>query len=639
MSRNVNGTYTLPPAVNPVEPGTVIAVDWANPTLNDVAQALTESLDRNGRGAMLAPLALPTGSPTNPALKFVDNQGLYRSGTNESTYVAGGQPVFVFSGNKAISRASIGAASGLININVQDFGAKGNGSDDDTNAIQSAINHAQTHDGGIVYMPPGKYKISANLSITWPAPVKKTTLQGAGPGASIILDYRPGDPVGGAVSVDFSAYGTGGIGARYFSMDIGGFSIIKMVNATTANPGTGIYTFGTGNGLYLNMVAFTGKVIDLALNGHYTSVKAIDTLAASYDGLDINGCYTGLESIMGIWSPPNITTVTDSTFAACANWGMYTNNGAPINVANSTFQACGRMSQPQPSGGLGYAGGDIYAVGMNVNGCYFEDGRGYADIAFFDPAGVNEVATNTVQGCSFIRLSNTFYVTNNIYVYNATVGARVTVNVIGCGFGQASGYTPSASRKYIDVGGDTTAMKVYALGNMYENATETPTATIEIPAAAPTTVQQVGGMRKYTASSAVTVDTTPVNITGYDVTAFTTPVGITGTLATGALVFSKAGNYSLMVDLLCTYTPNASINRAMALEIWNVTAAASLLLTFLNMDQYSGTRSLGFPIPLTISPTQVGQSIVLRVGGNGGSTIAGFVVNACTFAATSVGPV
>lgn len=47
-------------------------------------------------------------------------------------------------------------------VNVADFGAVGNGSTDDTNAIQKAINAVSTY-GGVVYFNPGKYLITQTL--------------------------------------------------------------------------------------------------------------------------------------------------------------------------------------------------------------------------------------------------------------------------------------------------------------------------------------------------------------------------------------------------------------------------------------------------------------------------------------------
>jgi polygalacturonase len=53
-------------------------------------------------------------------------------------------------------------------INVKAFGATGNGSTFDDAAIQSAINSLATSGGGVVYFPPGNYKISNPLSIAVP---------------------------------------------------------------------------------------------------------------------------------------------------------------------------------------------------------------------------------------------------------------------------------------------------------------------------------------------------------------------------------------------------------------------------------------------------------------------------------------
>lgn len=62
-------------------------------------------------------------------------------------------------------------------LNVQDFGAKGNGVDD-TAAIQAALN-AVPSTGATVWMPPGNYKITGPLVIA----NDNTTLRGSGAGA------------------------------------------------------------------------------------------------------------------------------------------------------------------------------------------------------------------------------------------------------------------------------------------------------------------------------------------------------------------------------------------------------------------------------------------------------------------------
>jgi hypothetical protein len=73
MPRNVSGTYSLP--LPPVVPNTVIQAAWANTTEDDIAQALTDSLDRNGRGGMTAAFRLINGSVLQPAFAFSSETG------------------------------------------------------------------------------------------------------------------------------------------------------------------------------------------------------------------------------------------------------------------------------------------------------------------------------------------------------------------------------------------------------------------------------------------------------------------------------------------------------------------------------------------------------------------------------------
>lgn len=120
MPRNSSGTYTLP-AGNPVVANTLIETSWANPTMSDIGSAITDSLDRNGRGAMLAPLLLPAGSESAPALAFSaeSTSGLYRSASSEvSVSIAGTQrqrwtTTFAQTIGNILATGSITATSGI----------------------------------------------------------------------------------------------------------------------------------------------------------------------------------------------------------------------------------------------------------------------------------------------------------------------------------------------------------------------------------------------------------------------------------------------------------------------------------------------------------------------------------------------
>jgi hypothetical protein len=94
-TRNSSGTYSLP-AGNPVVSGTTISSATHNSTMSDIATALTDSLDRNGKGAMLAPLQCANGTVAAPALTFGTDTdtGLYRIGANNPGFAAGGTKVW-----------------------------------------------------------------------------------------------------------------------------------------------------------------------------------------------------------------------------------------------------------------------------------------------------------------------------------------------------------------------------------------------------------------------------------------------------------------------------------------------------------------------------------------------------------------
>jgi len=78
MPRNVSGTYSLP--LPPVVANTVIQAAWGNTTTDDIAQGITDSLDRQGRGGMIAPFRLTDGTVLQPAFAFTaeTGTGLYR---------------------------------------------------------------------------------------------------------------------------------------------------------------------------------------------------------------------------------------------------------------------------------------------------------------------------------------------------------------------------------------------------------------------------------------------------------------------------------------------------------------------------------------------------------------------------------
>lgn len=90
----------------------------------------------------------------------------------------------------------VGASSGVFfNVKAASYGAIGNGTNDDTGAIQAAVNAAVAAGGGIVYFPPGTYNVtgtitigSANVTLLGAA-VDASVLSLSGTGATIVAAF------------------------------------------------------------------------------------------------------------------------------------------------------------------------------------------------------------------------------------------------------------------------------------------------------------------------------------------------------------------------------------------------------------------------------------------------------------------
>ena len=176
---------------------------------------------------------------------------------------------------------------------VRAFGAKGDGTADDTAAIQAALNFAEgTH--GIVFFPHGTYKITSPLTV---AP--NVHLEGLGVGfGSVILPFKSaGLTIRGA---DLKAYNHFG-----FRNKISGLTIVmKNAPQSTAIIIDNAYTVkledlfifdaGPGGGLTIaNANHVTVTDVSLYGNGQGAGIRIIDSDVKLYN-MDIEGFHDGL---------------------------------------------------------------------------------------------------------------------------------------------------------------------------------------------------------------------------------------------------------------------------------------------------------------------------------------------------------
>jgi hypothetical protein len=87
-----------------------------------------------------------------------------------------------------LTAASLLGASGVFDVRA--FGAKGDGSADDTAAIQAAITAASV-DGGVVTLPPGTFNITSPLTIA----DRRVSMRGSGVGATTLHSTSTTDTI------------------------------------------------------------------------------------------------------------------------------------------------------------------------------------------------------------------------------------------------------------------------------------------------------------------------------------------------------------------------------------------------------------------------------------------------------------
>lgn len=118
MARDSSGNYTLA-AGNPVSDGDTLTDSLWNGTFDDIKQALTDSLDRQGRGSMLAVLRGVNGTVGAPAYTFDADttMGMSRPAGGRLSFSAGGERLRLTS-----ARIDLYAADVYANGNLRAIG-------------------------------------------------------------------------------------------------------------------------------------------------------------------------------------------------------------------------------------------------------------------------------------------------------------------------------------------------------------------------------------------------------------------------------------------------------------------------------------------------------------------------------------
>jgi hypothetical protein len=114
MPRDSSGNYTLPPG-NPVVDGTVIDVNWANPTLSDVAVQLNNLITRDGLLGATAPIKFNDGTLALPGITWASEatMGWYRPTANTTVLAIQGTARQIWTPTTTTLNTSLNVATDL----------------------------------------------------------------------------------------------------------------------------------------------------------------------------------------------------------------------------------------------------------------------------------------------------------------------------------------------------------------------------------------------------------------------------------------------------------------------------------------------------------------------------------------------
>lgn len=359
----------------------------------------------------------------------VTNNGLALSGSlggsNGATLIK-----FTAPSTGAVSRTVAAKLSDT--VSVKDFGATGNGTTDDTAAIQQAIADAATCQ--TVYFPAGTYKITSTLTIS-----KCVTLQGAGGGgltvgptqyntfggASVILNAAAAanaitvQPVAGtwisdATIRDLAIQGNQAVGGATAGDNIvlaGGSDAIRHFLLSNV---ASYQAFGAGLRVQDNTYGFSAiHFMSYHNGGNGISIVSTNCVGINCTGqpssLNFTDCWSDLNTGDALQlSSPNAADVT-------IVGGFYADSSNGINVTsaavNATLNIMGSHVEHNTGKGIWLAGGYAHqVVGTQVNG----DGTQLYGVYVDNP------------GSNFLQISA--HLVGNVIESNATNDVLITAN-------------------------------------------------------------------------------------------------------------------------------------------------------------------------------------------------------------------
>lgn len=328
--------------------------------------------------AFLESLKGPKGDPGAPGSGSDDSSIASLFTTTSSTRTAADTRYLPTNGAKPVGK-------GELVLNVKDYGAKGDGSTDDTAAVQAALNAAMLDGGSSVYFPPGTYMVSS-VGIDYS-------------GSQWAAQPQAGPPYG------FRAPTVFGSATRK--------SILQQISGSTGNVFNVQGKIGTESGPSNNNKVTGFRMHDMEIQGTTGGGHGFYMRSAVNCGLrDVwirsagkSGVYLARETFQSGVNDEYMYALSFHTLKLVSNaqWGFECSGTASIGASLMDVEAIGN----------GQGGFKLAPTNMNLYGCQ---------------AIGNGVGKVDGRGLLSVRNTNTASVNNNLFLVgfrsegNSTVG-------------------------------------------------------------------------------------------------------------------------------------------------------------------------------------------------------------------------
>ena len=357
--------------------------------------------------------------PSNIALRFQQGGSLNIS-TGVTVTINGSVDaklyrIFTLNGTAAVSLADVKE------VYPQWFGAKGDGINDDTAAMQAAINSLPSAGGDVYFTPGHTYKITSTINIT-----SNVVLTG-GQTTWAVTNPPPATPgaVINATGVPASSNVFACTGATPLAGTIG-FSNLVILGNTTVGTGN-VFNFTNWNKVQFDNVYVYGSP-----NNFLNFVSGVQYLYSRFSRfIGLSGAYNGVGVNVGVAGSPALATLYSAQFIdtefSNQTYGIYwdstgatgTSNQMPIrgyrlNIAGTGNEAMWLKGQTDVSfvdcvfengGQANNAHGNLYVANCNLvsfTQCWIAGNQGNAPTA-------NGMV---FEGCARVRVANC-YISNS----------------------------------------------------------------------------------------------------------------------------------------------------------------------------------------------------------------------------------